>query len=55
MEKKFYRPATIVKFVVVIFERENRFGQRQVEEMTNSLVTACTQVGETHSYFLGRR
>ncbi|KIP10717.1 hypothetical protein PHLGIDRAFT_125407 [Phlebiopsis gigantea 11061_1 CR5-6] len=45
VDKKFYKAASIEKFAVVIFEREQRFGQAQAREMTKSLVEACTQVG----------
>ena len=46
VDKKFYKAAVIEKFAVVIFEREQRFGQPQAREMTKSLIDACTQVGE---------
>ena len=46
MDKKFYRPAQIVKWVVVVFESDRRFGRDRVREMIRSFVNACEAAGQ---------
>lgn len=46
VDKKFYKPAAIVKWVVVVYEREQRFGSPQAQEMIKGLMDACAQVGQ---------
>jgi len=45
VDKRFFKPATIERWVVVIYERSQRFGQAQAQEMITGLVTSCEQVG----------
>ena len=46
IDKKFYKPATITKWVVVIYDRVQRFGEAQAKEMVKGLMDACAQVGQ---------
>lgn len=45
VDKKFYRPATIQSFAIIIFERPQRFNENNANEMGRSLLDACAQVG----------
>jgi len=45
VDKRFFKPAAIDRWVVVIYERKQRFGDVQAQEMINGLVTCCQQVG----------
>lgn len=46
MDKKFYRPSTIEKWVVVVYERQQRFDQRTAAEMVAGLVRSCKDCGQ---------
>lgn len=46
LDKKFFRPAIIVKWVVIVYEVEQLFGRPQAQEMTKSLIAACRNVGK---------
>ena len=48
MNRQFYQPATIKGWVLVIFERQNRFGTREVDSMIAGLTSACQQVGTSY-------
>ena len=45
VDKKFYRPATIERWCVAIYERQQRFGDREVAEMVKELLKVCDSVG----------
>ncbi|KAH8105885.1 argonaute-like protein [Cristinia sonorae] len=44
-DKKFYNPAAIDSWVVVIYERQARFNQQVADDMVKNLLTACRAVG----------
>jgi hypothetical protein len=46
-DKKFYRPATIKRWVVVIYERQARFKQDLATEMVQAFIQAAQSVGMT--------
>ena len=39
-----------VRSILVIFERQNRFGTREVDSMIAGLTSACQQVGMSHTF-----
>ncbi|EPQ59451.1 argonaute-like protein [Gloeophyllum trabeum ATCC 11539] len=45
IDKKFYSPASIDKWVVVVYERQQRFNANNVREMVEGFVAACRDVG----------
>jgi len=45
VDKRFFKPATIDRWVVVIYERSQRFGEGPAEEMIAGLVRSCQEVG----------
>ena len=45
-DKKFYNPATIDCWAVIIFERQQRFTQPQAADMVKTLLAALAAVGE---------
>lgn len=45
-DKKFFNPATIDCWAVIIFERQQRFTQAQAGDMVKTLLTALAAVGE---------
>jgi len=44
-DKKFYRPAVIKGWIMVIYERQGRFGEPQAKSVAKFLSDACTAVG----------
>lgn len=44
-EKKFYRPAKVGRWLVIIFESERRFDARTATEMVKSFSAACNEYG----------
>ena len=51
IDKKLYKPATIVKWVVVIYEEPRRFSDRNCDEMIRGLMTACDSLGKCRRSF----
>lgn len=45
IDKRFYRPASIEHWMVVVYERQQRFGQQAASDMVSGLVQGCTEVG----------
>ncbi|KAH9951622.1 argonaute-like protein [Amylocystis lapponica] len=45
IDKQFFLPAKIDRWVVVVYEREQRFNQNTAREMVQGLITACRAVG----------
>jgi hypothetical protein len=45
VDKKFYRPASVQSFAIVVFERRQRFNENDAKEMGRNLLKACRQVG----------
>jgi hypothetical protein len=43
---RFFKPAAIERWVVVVYERRQRFGEQPAKEMINGLANCCEQVGE---------
>ncbi|KAJ6498441.1 argonaute-like protein [Mycena vitilis] len=46
-DKKFYKPATIAAWVLIIFETQNRFNDAVAQEVASSLVAGCRSTGMT--------
>ena len=56
IDKKFYRPVEILRWVVVIYAHQGRFGDAIAQEMVSGLVNGCRKVGENQrSRFLNHR
>ena len=49
IDKKLYRPASINRWIVIIFERQQRFSQNAADDMINGLRSATTAVGASLS------
>jgi hypothetical protein len=47
IDKKFYKPSAINQFVVVVYERKERFNPRAVEDVIRGLVSSCRDVGRS--------
>ena len=45
VDKKFFRPAMIKAWLVVIYERQQRFGPDQVRSLIQGLRMACKETG----------
>ncbi|CAL1700780.1 unnamed protein product [Somion occarium] len=45
IDKKFFQPATIKAWVVVVYERQNRFRDENAKDMIAGLLEACAAVG----------
>ena len=45
-DKKFYKPASISRWCIAVFEKEARFTRNQVEELAQNFAKACANVGE---------
>lgn len=52
VDKKFFKPGTIERWVVVVYERVQRFGQNHARDMISGLLQACNAVGTWSSYHL---
>ena len=46
VDKRFYKPAVIERWVVVVYERIQRFNQQNADEMTAGLLASCKDVGK---------
>jgi eukaryotic translation initiation factor 2C len=46
IDKKFYSPATVENWFVVVYERPGRFEQAQVNDMVQGLIQAGRDVGK---------
>ncbi|KAJ7499943.1 argonaute-like protein [Mycena latifolia] len=46
-DKKFFRPSTIVAWVLIIFETESRFRNDAVQDVSTSFVKGCVATGMT--------
>lgn len=55
IDKKFWKPATIERWIVVIYERQQRFGNQIVGDMIAGLVSAARDCGEYNPYSAIRR
>ncbi|KAL0949487.1 hypothetical protein HGRIS_009541 [Hohenbuehelia grisea] len=47
VDKRFFRPVTIERWVIVIYERRERFNDQAVRDMINGLIASCREVGIT--------
>ncbi|KAG9317400.1 argonaute-like protein [Chiua virens] len=45
IDKRFFRPATIERWTVVIYERQQRFNQQAAQDMIDGLLRCCSDVG----------
>ncbi|KAI6152116.1 argonaute-like protein [Pisolithus tinctorius] len=45
IDKRFFRPATIDRWIVVVYERQQRFNQQSAQDMINGLVQCSRDVG----------
>lgn len=45
IDKKFFKPGNIERWVVVVYERVQRFGENHARDMVNGLLQACSAVG----------
>ena len=45
IDKKLYRPSAIARWIVVIFERPQRFSQGAADDMINGLRRATSDMG----------
>ncbi|KIK94706.1 hypothetical protein PAXRUDRAFT_827744 [Paxillus rubicundulus Ve08.2h10] len=45
IDKRFFRPAAIERWAVVIYERQQRFNQQAAQDMIKGLVHGCNEVG----------
>ncbi|KAI6105779.1 argonaute-like protein [Pisolithus sp. B1] len=48
IDKRFFRPATIERWIVVVYERQQRFNQQSAQDMINGLVQCSRDVGEVN-------
>lgn len=46
IDKRFYRPASIDRWIVVVYERQQRFNQQAAQDMIDGLLRSCSDVGE---------
>lgn len=51
IDRKFYKPVPIDTWVVVVYERSQRFNDRTAQEMVRGLLDACAAVGRCRVYF----
>ncbi|KAH9844266.1 argonaute-like protein [Rhodofomes roseus] len=47
VERKFWQPCTITQWILVVFERRNRFDENIVQDVARNFVAACKNVGIT--------
>lgn len=45
IDKKFYKPATIKAWVIIVYERQQRFPPNAVNEMIDGIMRSCADVG----------
>ena len=48
IDKKFFKPGRIERWFIVIYERRQRFGDKQVTDMINGMLQACNAVGKNN-------
>lgn len=46
MDKKLYKPASIQRWIVVIYERKQRFSDSAADDMVNGLRKAASDMGK---------
>jgi eukaryotic translation initiation factor 2C len=46
VDKRFFKPVEIPRWVVVIYEQQRRFGDNAARDMITGLVASCRDVGE---------
>lgn len=46
IDKKFYRPVEIARWIVVVYADQSRFAPPIAQEMVGGLVNGCRKVGE---------
>jgi len=46
VDKRFFKPVQIDRWVVVIYETQMRFGEAAAQEMIHGLVLRCREVGK---------
>lgn len=46
VDKQFFKPVEISRWVVVIYEQQRRFGDAAAREMISGLVASCGDVGK---------
>lgn len=49
IDKKLYRPSTIQRWIVIVFERPQRFSQGAADDMINGLRRATSDMGTLSS------
>jgi eukaryotic translation initiation factor 2C len=47
IDKRFFRPASIERWIVVVYERQQRFSQQAAQDMIDGLLRGCSDVGES--------
>jgi eukaryotic translation initiation factor 2C len=45
IDKKLYKPASIQRWIVIIYERPQRFSQSAADDMITGLTRAATDMG----------
>jgi len=45
IDKRFFRPASIERWIVVVYERQQRFSQQAAQDMIDGLLRGCSDVG----------
>lgn len=54
VDKKFYRPVTINRWVVVVYEREQRFNRDTAYDLVRNFLEQFAAVGmDAHAFSLG--
>ena len=46
VDKKFFKPCLIDRFIVVVYEIKQRFDQRTADEMVRGLLSSCQDSGK---------
>ena len=49
VDKRFFKPVEVLRWVVVIYEQQRRFGDAAAREMVSGLVASCNDVGKNYS------
>ena len=47
IDKRFFRPASIERWIVVVYERQQRFNQQAAQDMIDGLLRCCRDVGKS--------
>ena len=45
VDKKFYKPASFERWVVIVYENERRFNMQTAQGVVRGLLSACNAVG----------